>query len=142
MNQLSTSLFDKGDVPQPTLTVGGWNLPSYGSNPNHDFSRAGTQMSGYSTYYMPSMYPLSTMTIPMNTFSMESPHMSSGISYRGNQFYGMSYPLHGTHSHRGNIYPHLTNPYHAFVYSHTSASLMIPVQKYMDQLGRGYFLLE
>jgi hypothetical protein len=50
----STSSFDRSHVPQPTLTVGGWNLPSYGSSPSHVFSGASTQMGGYSTYYTPS----------------------------------------------------------------------------------------
>jgi hypothetical protein len=92
----ATSSFDKNNFPQPTLTVGGCNLPSYKSNPSHDFLGASAQMGGYSTYYTPSVYPSSTTPVPMNIFPMESPHMSYGISYRGNQFYGTCYPLHGT----------------------------------------------
>jgi hypothetical protein len=117
MTPLSTYSFDMSHVPQPTLIVGGWNIPSYRSNPSHVFSGASAQMGGYSTYYTPSMYPSSTMPVPTNTFPMVGPHMSSVISYRGNHFYGMGYPLHGTPSHGGNIYPHLTNPYHTFVSS-------------------------
>jgi hypothetical protein len=51
MTPLSTSSFDKSHVPQPTLIVGGWNLPSYEFNPSHSFSGASAQMGGYSTYY-------------------------------------------------------------------------------------------
>jgi hypothetical protein len=71
---------------------------------------------------------------------MASPHVSSILSYRGNQFYGSGYILHETTSHGGNIYPHLNNPYHTFVSSQTSASVMIPIQTSMDQLGGGYYL--
>jgi hypothetical protein len=37
MASLSTSLFDRSHVPQPTLIVGHWNLPSYKSSPSHVF---------------------------------------------------------------------------------------------------------
>jgi hypothetical protein len=86
MTPLSTSSFDRSHVPQPTLTVGGWNLPSYGSNPSHTFSGASAQMGGYSTYYTPSVYPSSAMPVPTNTFPMAGPicplvfHME-GISF-------------------------------------------------------------
>jgi hypothetical protein len=114
MTLLSTPSFDKSHVSQPTLTMGDWNLPSYGSSPSHDFLGANTQMDGYSTYYTLLMYPSFVMPVPTNTFPMEDPHISSGISYGGNHFYGTFYPLPGTHSHGGNIYPHLNNPYHVF----------------------------
>jgi hypothetical protein len=42
--------FGGSHIPQPTLTVGGWNLPSYGSNPNFTFPRESAQTSGHSTY--------------------------------------------------------------------------------------------
>jgi len=80
------------------------------------------------------------MRVPMNTFPMEGPHMPSSISYKGNHFYGSGYPLHGTPSHGGNIYPHLNNPCHTCVSSQTSASVMMPIQTSMDQLGEGYYL--
>jgi hypothetical protein len=140
MTPLSTSSFDRSHVPQPTLTVGGWNLPSYGSNPSHAFSGASAQMGGYSTYYTPSVYPSSC-------YASSYEHSSHGGSpyvlwyfIQRESFYGMGYPLHGTPSHGGNIYPHLNNPYHAFVSSQTSASVMMPVQTSMDQLGGGYYL--
>jgi len=53
----STYSFDRSHVPQPNLTVGGWNLPSYGSSPSHVFLGANTQIGGYPTYYSPSVYP-------------------------------------------------------------------------------------
>jgi hypothetical protein len=140
MNLPSMSSFDRSHVPQPTLTMGGQNIPSYGSSPSHSFSGAGTQMGGYSTYYTPSVYPSSTTLVPTNTFPMVGSHISYGISYRGNQFYGTGYPLHETPSHGGNIYPHLNNPYHTFVSSQTSTSMMMPIQTSMDQLGGGYYL--
>jgi hypothetical protein len=109
--------FEKSLIPQSTLTVGSWNLPSYGSSPSHVFSGANTQMGGYPTYYTPSVYPFSAMPVPTNTYPMAGPHMYSGISYGGNQFYGLGYSLHRTPSHGGNVYPHLNNPYHTFVSS-------------------------
>jgi hypothetical protein len=114
---LSTSSFDRIHFPRPTLTVGGWNLPSYRSNPSHAFSGASAQMGGYYTYYTSLVYSSSSMPVPMNTFPMEVPHISSSISYRGNQFYGIGYPLNRNPSHGGNIYPHLNNSYHTFVSS-------------------------
>jgi hypothetical protein len=133
--------FDRSHVPRPTLTVGGWNLPSYAYSPSRAFSGAITQMCGYSTYYTPYVYPSSSIIVPMNTFSMAGPHISSGLSYEGNHFYGSGYPLYKTPSHGGNIYPHLNNPYHTFVSSHKYYSMMMPVQTpILDQLGRGYYL--
>jgi hypothetical protein len=138
MAPMPTSSFDMSHAPQPTFTVGGWNLPTYGSSPSYALSGANTQMGAYSTYYTPSMYPSSTMSVPSNTFPMVGPHVSPGISYRENQFYGSGYPLHGTPSHGGNIYPHLNSPYHTSVSSQTS--VMMPIQTYLDQLGGGYYL--
>jgi hypothetical protein len=111
----SISSFDRSHVPQPTLTMGGWNLPSYRSSPSQVFSGANTQMGGYPTYYTPFVYPSSAMPVPTNTFPMEGPHISPGLAYRGNQFYGLGYPLHETPSHEGNLYPHSNNLYHTFV---------------------------
>ena len=76
--------FDRSHVPQPTLTMGGWNLPSYRSNPSQVFSGANTQMGGFSTYYTPSVYPSSAMSVLMNTFPMLGLHIPYGISYKGN----------------------------------------------------------
>jgi hypothetical protein len=64
MAPLPTYFFDMSHVPQPTLTVGGWNLPSYGSSPSYALSGASAQMRAYSTYYTPSVYPLSIMSAP------------------------------------------------------------------------------
>jgi hypothetical protein len=140
MTPLFVSSFDRSHIPQPNLTMGGCNLPSYGSNPSHDFSGANSQMGGYYTYYTPSLYPPSAMPVPTNSLPMASPHTSCGISYGRNKFYYMGYPLHGTLSHGGNIYPHLTHPYHTFVSFQTFSSVMMLVQTSMDQLGRRYYL--
>jgi hypothetical protein len=140
MAPLSTSSFDRSHVPQPTLIMGGWNLPSYESNLGLILIATSAQMGGYYTYYTPSVYPSPTMLVPTNTLPMAGPHMSSGISCGGNQFYSMGYPLHETPSHGGNTYPPLNNPYNTFIPSQTYASVMIHVQTYMDQLGRGYYL--
>jgi hypothetical protein len=137
MAQLYAFSFEKSLFPQPTLAMGGWNLPSYGSSPSHVYSGANTNMGDYSTYYIPSMYPSFAMPVPTNTFPMVGPHVSLGFSYRGNQFYGSGYPLHGIPSHGGNLYPHLNNPYHTSISSETSTSVMMPVQTSMDQLGGG-----
>jgi hypothetical protein len=55
-------------------------------------------------------------------------------------FDGLRYPLYGTPSQGGNIYPQLDNPYHTFVSSQTCALVMVPIQTSMDQLGEGYYL--
>jgi hypothetical protein len=68
MAPMSVSLFDMSHVPQPNLTMGGWNLPSYGSSPRYALSGASTQMGAYSTYYTPPVYPSSTILFPPNTF--------------------------------------------------------------------------
>jgi hypothetical protein len=136
----SMSSFDRIHVPQPTLTVGGWNLSSYGSGPSHAFLGANTQMGGNYTYYTPSVYPSSVMKNPTNNFPMVGPHLSSSISYGRNQFYGSGYPLHETPSDGGNIYPHLNNPYHTSISSQTSTPLMMHIQTSMDQLGEGYYI--
>jgi hypothetical protein len=41
-----------------------------------------------------------------------------------------------------NIYPHLNYPYHYFVSSQTSSSVMMLLQTSMYQLGGGYYLYE
>jgi hypothetical protein len=60
-------------------------------------------MGAYATYYTQSMYPLSSMSVPSNTFPMTFPHVSLGISYGENQFYGSSYLLYGPPS-QGETY--------------------------------------
>jgi hypothetical protein len=138
MAPMPTSSFDMSHVPQPTPTMGGWNLPSYRSSPSYALSGANTQMGAYSTYYTPSVYPSSTILAPLNTLPMARPHISPGLSYGNNQFYDSSYPLYGTPSQGGNIYPHLNRPYHTSISSQTS--MMMPMHTSLDQLGRGYYL--
>jgi hypothetical protein len=139
MNPIPTSSFDMSHVPQPAFTTRGWNFPSYRSNPSYVLSGANTQMGVYYTYYTPSMYPLSVMSVLLNTFSMASPHVSPGVSYWENQFYGSGYPLHGSPSQGGNMYPHSNNPYHAFVSSQTFTLVSMPLQPFMDWYGGGYY---
>jgi hypothetical protein len=138
MAAMPTSSFDMSHVPQPYFTMGGWNIPSFGSSPRYAISGANTQMGAYSTYYTPSLYPSSTMLIPSNTFPMTGPHVSLVVSYRENQFYGLGYPLHGTPSQGGNLYPHLNSPYHTLVSSQTS--VMMAIQTSLNQLNGGYYL--
>jgi hypothetical protein len=69
MAPLYVSSFERSLIPQPTLTVGGWNLPPYGSSPSHVFLGTNTQMGDYPSYYTPSLYPSSAMLVPTNTFS-------------------------------------------------------------------------
>jgi len=95
-------------------------------------------MVAYSNYYTPSMYLSTTMSVPPNTFSMASPHVSPGVSYGENQFYDSGYPLHGSPSQGGNIYPHSNNPYQTSISLQTS--MMIPVQTSLNQLNGGYYL--
>jgi hypothetical protein len=128
MAPLSTYSFDRSHVPQTNLTVGGWNIPSYRSNPRFILPRASAQMGGYSTYYTPYVYPSFVMLVPTNTLHIAGLHMSFGISYRGNNFYGTRYPLQGNPSHGGKTYPQLNNPYHAFFSSQTYSLVMMHVQ--------------
>jgi hypothetical protein len=51
--------------------MGGWNLPPYGSNASYALPGANAQMGSYPTYYTPSMYLSSSMSVPSNTFSMQ-----------------------------------------------------------------------
>jgi hypothetical protein len=118
--------------------MGGVNLPSYESSPSYALSGANTQMGAYSTHYTPSVYPLSTMLVPSNTFPMTGPHVSLGISYGENQFYSLGYPIYGSPSQGGNLHPHFNSPYHTFVSLQTS--VMMPVHTSSDHLGGGYYL--
>jgi hypothetical protein len=106
MDPMPTSLFDMSPVP-----MGGWNLPHYGYNVSYALPGASDQMGTYPTYYAPSTYLSSSMSIPSYTFSITSPQVPPGILYGENQFYGSSYPLNGTPSQGGNIYHHLNNSY-------------------------------
>jgi hypothetical protein len=131
--------FGGSHILQPTLTVGGWNIPSYGSNPSFNFPGASSQMGGHSTYYIPSIYPSSAMSVPTNSFPMADLRLSSGVSSGGSQFYSMGNPLHEVPSSKGNIYPHLSNPYHVAFSSQASSSMTMPLQLFMNQFGGGYF---
>jgi hypothetical protein len=128
-------------IPQPTLTVEGWNLPSYGSNSSFTFLGESSQMGGHSTYYIPSIYPYFTMLFPTNAFTMVYFHLSSSFSSQGSQFYSMDNSLHKVPSSRGNIYPHLSNPCHVAFSSQATSSVMMPLQPYINQFGVGYFLV-
>jgi hypothetical protein len=97
--------------------MGGWNLPCYISNTIYALSRASIQMGSHPMYYPPPMYISSSMSVPSNTFSMIGPQVPPGISYGENQFYGSGYPLYGTPSQWGNIYPHLNHSYPTLVSS-------------------------
>jgi hypothetical protein len=128
MAPMPTSSFDMSRVP-----MGGWNLPPYGSNTSYALSGSSTQMGAYPTYYTPPMYLFSTMSVPSNNFSMTGPQVPPGLSYGENQFYSSGYPLYGTPSQGGNIYPHSNNPYPTSVSS--QPSVMIPVQTSSDHFG-------
>jgi hypothetical protein len=131
MAPMPTSSFDMSRVP-----MGGWNLPLYGSNTSYALSGASTQMGAYPTYYTPPMYLSSAMSVPSNTFSMTGPQVPPGLSYGENQFYGSGYPLYGTPSQGGNIYPHSNNSYPTSVSSQTSVTM--PVQTSSDHFGIGH----
>jgi hypothetical protein len=65
----------------------------------------------------------------MNTFIMVNPLLSSCVSSKGSQFYGMGNPQHGVPSFGGNVY----NPNPA------SSVGMVPLQPFMNQLGGGCY---
>jgi hypothetical protein len=131
--------FGGSHIPQKTLTIGGWNLPSYGSNPSFTFLGSSDQMGSHSTYYILSIYPSSDMLFPTNAFPMADLCLSSSVSSRGSHFYSMGNPLHEVPSFGGNIYPHLSNPCHV-AFSLQAASLVtMPLQPFTNQFGGGYF---
>jgi hypothetical protein len=134
------SFFCGSHIPQPTLTIRGWNIPSYGSNPSFTFLRENTQMGGHSTYYIPSIYPSSSMLVPMKFFPMADLRLSSSVSSRAIWFYSMGNPLHEVPSSGGNIYPHLSNPCHVAFSSQAASSVMMHLQPFMNQFGGGYYL--
>jgi hypothetical protein len=117
MAPMPMSLFDMSHVPQPTFMIGVWNLPYYESSPSYAIAGENTQMGGYCTYYTPYLYPSSTMSVPSNTFPMIGPHVSPGVSYGENLFYGSSNPLHETPSQWGKLYTHLNSSYHTSISS-------------------------
>jgi hypothetical protein len=76
MPPYSPSPFGGSHILQTPLTVGGWNLPSYEST----MREVSAQIGNHSTYYTPSTYPSSAMSVPTNTFPMADLHLSSGVS--------------------------------------------------------------
>ena len=64
---------------------------------------------------------------------MTGHQLPPGLSYGENQFYGSGYPLYGTPSQGGNIYPHSNNPYPTSVSSQNSVTM--PVQTYLYHFG-------
>jgi hypothetical protein len=104
--------FGGGHIPQPNPMVGGWNPPSYGPNPSYTFLGSSAQMGGPSTSYIPSIHPSSSMLVPTNYFLMENLPLTSGVSSRGVIFIVWETPYMEVPSSGGNIYPHMSNPYH------------------------------
>jgi hypothetical protein len=94
-------------------------------------------MGGPSTSYIPSIYISSVMLVPTNAFLMMNLSLTSGVSFGGIQFYCMGNPLQRVPSYGGNIYPHMSNPYHVAFSSQAASSVMMPLQHFMNQLGGG-----
>jgi hypothetical protein len=124
--------FGGSHIPKPNIIVGGWNIPSYGSNPSFTFLGESAQMGAHSTYYISSIYPSSSMSVLKNTFPMEELHIFYGVSSRGSQFYSMGNPLHKVSSSGANIYPHLSNPCHVAFSSQEASLVIIPLQPFMN----------
>jgi hypothetical protein len=124
--------FGGGHIPQLNLMVRGWNLPSYGSNPSFTFLGEIAQMDDHSTYYILTIYPSSAMPIPMNAFPMMDLRLSSGVSFGGSKFYIMGNPLHEVPLSGGNIYPHLSNPFHVAFSWQEDSSVTMPLQAFMN----------
>jgi hypothetical protein len=72
--------FGGGPISQPYPMVGGWNNPSFGANPSFIVPGSSAQIGGHSTYYIPSIYPYSTMMVPRNDFLMDKLPLSSQCS--------------------------------------------------------------
>jgi hypothetical protein len=49
----------------------------------------------------------------------------------------MRNPLHGVPLSRGNVYPHMSNPYNVAFSS--LAAFTMPLQPFMNHLGGGYY---
>jgi hypothetical protein len=139
MPPFSPFSFGGSHIPQPTLMVGGWNIPSHGSNPSFTFSGESDQTGDHPTYYNPSIYPSSVMSVPTNAFSMADLHLSSGVSSVGSQFYSIGNPLHKVPLFGGNIYPHMSNPCHVAFSSQADSSVLMPLHPFMNQFGGGYY---
>jgi hypothetical protein len=129
------SLFGGSHILQTPLTVGGWNLPSYEST----IRELSAQLCNHYTYYTLSTYPSSSMSIPTNTFPMVDLHLSSGVLSTGSYFYSMGNPPHEVPSPGGNIYPHMSNPWHATFSLQAASSMSMPLQPFTNQYGRGYY---
>jgi hypothetical protein len=99
-------------------------------------------MGIHSTYYTPSTYPSSAMSVPTNDFPMAELHLSFGVSPRGVCFYSMGNPLHEVPLSGGNIYPHMSNPCHVYFSSQVASSLSMPLHPFMNQYGGGYYHVE
>jgi hypothetical protein len=127
--------FGGSHIAQPTLVIGGCNTLS--ARPNRSFSFLGSSvhMGGPSTSYILSIYPSSAMLVPTDPFLMENLPLTSGVSFRGSQFYSMGNPLHEVPSFGGNVYPHMSNPCHVPSSSQAPSSVMMPLQPFMNQLG-------
>jgi hypothetical protein len=87
-------------------------------------------MCSPSTFYILSIIPSSTMSIPTNYFIMVNPPLSYGVLSGGSQFYSMGNPQHGVPSSRGNIYTHMSNPYDVAFSSQVTS--MMPLQHFMN----------
>jgi hypothetical protein len=94
-------------------------------------------MGGVSTSYILSLYPSSTMHIPLNDFLIENPPPTSGMTLGGNVYPHMGNPSYRVPSSGGNVYPHMGNPYHTRFSSHAARSMMIPLQLFCESVGRG-----
>jgi hypothetical protein len=132
------SPFGGSHILQTSLTVGGWNLPSYKST----MREVSSQLCYHSTYYTPSTYPSFAMLVPMNTFPMADLHVSSGVSSGEIYFCSMGNPLHEVPSSGGNIYPHMSNPFHVDFSSQVTSLVFIPLQPFMNQYGGRYYPVE
>jgi hypothetical protein len=120
MASMPTSSFDMSLVP-----MGGWNLPPFESHVNYALPGASAQIGSFPTYYAPPTHLSPTMSIPSKNISMTGPHMSSGISYGENQFYGSGYPIYETPSQGGNIYHHLNNSYPTSIPSQALVMMLV-----------------
>jgi hypothetical protein len=116
MPSYSPFSFGGSNIPQPTLTVRGWNIPSYRSNPRFTFLGESSQMGGHSTYYILSIYPSSSMSFPTNSFPIENLNLSSGVLSGGSHFYSIVNPLHEVPSSRGVSFIVWETPYTKFLH--------------------------
>jgi hypothetical protein len=87
--------FGGGNIPQTTPMIGSQPPFPLGSNTSLNAPRWSTQLSEQANSYISSFLPSSSMSIPMKTFVMKNPPLSSEFFPKGIMFHAMGNPYLG-----------------------------------------------